>query len=183
MSAYAEMARKPPRSFVMHGEPYVAGQRATSVDPPDVRVPEVQVRKLSPEQVRVLTRAGQHAIDPRFRGVDRFFERWASSYALTSPPPSMGYAQADLIGTPRDAVMPLAADDLTVVDMIVLHSPEWAKRFVFMRYRLGYSTAELAAEIKCRLRGVFDEQRVVLAYFLGRLTEAGVNVPSWEPDV
>lgn len=169
------MARKS-RPFLMRGKPHVTESRPTIHQPPDWRVPEVKrQRLLTPSQLRMLTR--DRALDPRFRGVDRYLWRWSVGQGSGLP---LDADEAD--GLPEARPTPLAPDEATVVDMTILGSPGWARQFVFMWFRSDTTIEEMAERLQVRSRAVWDERKLVLAYFLGRFVELGIHIPSWEPD-
>lgn len=169
------MPRKP-RPFLMRGKPHVTEERPTIRQPPDWRVPEPpRPRPLTPAQLRMLTR--DRALDPRFRGVDRYLWRWAVGQGAGLP---LDAEEAD--GLPQSRPTPLAPDESTVVDMTILAAPGWAREFVFMWFRSNDTIEEMAARLQVRSRAVWDERKLVLAYFLGRFIELGIYIPSWEPE-
>ena len=83
---------------------------------------------------------------------------------------------------PPSKPTPLPEDEAIVVDIAILHSPDWARRFVFMWFRSDRTTEEIADELKCRVRAVYEERKLVLSYYLGRFTELGIRIPDWEPE-
>ncbi len=147
--------------------------RPTLADPPDPRVPTVFVRTLSPASIRMLSR--DRALDPRFRPVDRYLWRWSVGQGTGLPPDAEA---ADKL--PESRPTPLAPDEAVLVDQIIIRSPSWASRFVFMWFRSERTVEQIAASLACRARAVYDERRLVLAYYLGRFTEIGISIPSWE---
>lgn len=172
MSLVSEVARKS-RPFIMHGEPTTTRRRPSIADPPDRRAPEVPVRALTPSELRMLAR--DTALDPRFRAIDRYLWRWAVGQGSGLP---LSAHDADTL--PESKPPPLPADDSITIDIIVLHAPDWARAFVFMWFRSDKTVEQMAQRLKCRVRAVYDERKLVLAYFLGRLTEAGIRIPTWE---
>lgn len=168
------MARKP-RPFLMRGPPHQTERRPDISQPPDRRIPEVRVDPLSPAVIRMMTR--ERALDPRFRGIDRYLWRWSVGQGSGLP---LDADDAD--GLPESKPTPLARDESIVVDMAILHSPEWARDFVFMWFRSPATLDEIAERLKCRARAVWDERKLVLAYYLGRFTELGIRVPTWESE-
>jgi hypothetical protein len=125
------------------------------------------------EVIRHITRS--HALDPRLEPTDRHLHRWAASQGSGLP---LDPDLADIL--PRVRVPPLSDDIAVVTDQIVLHSPEYWKRFVFKWYRSPKPKEVIAQELGMRVQAVYDERRLALAYMFGRLTEAGVAIPSYQ---
>lgn len=141
-------------------------------------VPEViPQRSLTAEAVKSITR--HNTLDRRFRGMSRYLERWSVGQGSGLP---ISDEAADAL--PRLTTRPTALpdDESTVADLTILHSPDWFRRFVFMWYRSPMPVEAIAKELDIRVRAVHEEHRIVLAYFLGRFTEAGVRIDTWEPD-
>lgn len=88
----------------------------------------------------------------------------------------------DADGLPESRPPPLPYDESIVTDFIVLHSPVWARDFVFMWFRSDKTVEQIAERLQVRARAVYDERKLALAYYLGRLTEAGIRIPTWEPE-
>lgn len=174
MSALQKMPRKPSRPYLMPGEPRLTQHRPTLADPPDRRVPEVvPLRPLTPSELRMLAR--DTALDPRFRAIDRYLWRWAVGQGSGLP---LSADDADWL--PESKPTPLPSDESITVDLIVLHAPHWARVFAFMWFRSDSTVPQIAERLKCRVRAVYDERKLVLAYFLGRFAEAGIRIPTWE---
>ena len=171
MTSLETMARKEPKPFLMRGEPRVTKRRDTLADRPDRRVSEVSVRPLTPSQLRMLAR--DTALDPRFRAVDRFLWRWAVGHGTGLPPDD-----PDFLREARPS--PLPPEDAIKVDEIMHEAPEWARAFVVWWFRSDATVEEIAERLSCRSRAVYDERKLVLAYFLGRLVEADIRIPTWE---
>lgn len=154
--------------YVMRGQPVPTAERATVLDKPDRRVPEVHVRKLSRTEVeRIRSREG--ATDPRLRAVDRCFERWAATPTESGSP-----GLACVIVFRRDDVGAAPLDDVEskIVDAAVRTSPHWARNFVHLWYRSDSTVADIAKALRIKRREyVYDERKVVLSYYLGRLSE------------
>ena len=168
------MTRRKPKPYVMRGAPRPTAERTTSVDPPDKRVPEIPVRKLTPEELRVITRPG--ATDPRLRAVDRYLERWAVTRGKNLP----GAAQVRLLSGSSSACEPLHDREWLLVDGAVMNSPPWASRFVALWYRTEASAAQIAEILAIRRRqAVYEERSLVLAYFRGRLEQMGFHLPTF----
>jgi hypothetical protein len=174
MSASPAMARKP-RPFLMRGKPHVTAPRLTIADPPDRRIASVHVEALTPNAIRMLTR--DRALDPRFRPVDRYLWRWSVGQGSGLP---LEAEEADCL--PESRPTPLAPDEAMVVDIAILGSPGWAREFVFMWFRSPATIEEIGKRLQVRSRAVWDERKLVLAYYLGRFTELGIRIPTWEPD-
>lgn len=142
---------------------------------PDYRIPVVRPRRLSADEVKVITR--RNALDRRFRGTDRFLQRWAVGQGSDLP-----LAPEDADKLPPSRPPPLGHSDAILADIAILDSPEWAKSFVFGWYRSDRSPEQIAAELDLDRREIYREWRLVLAYFLGRFTEIGFKIPQWESD-
>lgn len=122
--------------------------------------------------IRRITR--EHALDPRLAPTDRHMTRWAASQGSDLP---LDPARADSL--PRTRLPPLSPTEAVVTDQIVLRSPDHWQRFIVAWYRSPKPTEVIAEEIGVSLRQVFDERRLVLAYLLGRLHEAGLIVATF----
>lgn len=183
MNLTEAMARKS-RPFLMRGKPHVTAPRPTVLDPPDPRVPPPEKAPLTPEQLRALQRPT--ALDPRIRAVDRLLCRWgASVYTSSSGSPGGNWpdlAQVDLRPTTRSGPTALGDDEFNEIEHAVLHLDEWARSFVFQRYRLGWTIEDIAIKANLRVRAIFEEQRYVLFTCLGLFHGLGIHVPTWEPD-
>jgi hypothetical protein len=167
------MKKRASRPYLMRGPPKPMQPRPTSVDRADPRVPEVYPRKLTPTDLeRVATRIG--ATDPRLRAIDRCFERWAATPTGSAP----GIAQVDLIKRePVSKTVPLDDAESKLVDAVVRESPGWARNFVILWYKSDLQVAQIAEALKIKRREyVYDERRIVLSYFLGRLSEAQMSM-------
>lgn len=152
-------------------------RRPTIHDPPDHRVKAPPfIATLTPVQIRTLNR--DTALDPRFRGIDRFLWRWSVGQGSDMP---LDPADADKL--PISKPTPLSPDVAIVVDQAILCSADWARRFVFMWFRSDWSTEQIAEELRMRVRAVYDERKIVFSYYLGRFHEIGIRIPSWEPDL
>lgn len=160
----------------MRGEPATTRRRPTLQDEADPRVGNVHLRKLTGAQMRVLTR--DTALDPRFRWIDRYLWRWSVGQGSGLP---MDADTADRL--PSSKPTPLPEEEAIAIDMAILNSPDWARRFVFMWFRSDRTTEEIALELSCRVRAIYDERKLVLAYYLGRFTELGISIPAWEPEL
>lgn len=78
-------------------------------------------------------------------------------------------------------VPPLGDHDSLVVDRAVKSAPDWAQRFVRLWYRSDATVTEIAELLHIKRRqAVYEERQLVLAYYLGRLTQMGLDLPSWE---
>lgn len=159
----------------MRGEPYTTRHRPTLQDEPDRRVGGVHLRKLTGAQMRVLTR--DTALDPRFRWIDRYLWRWSVGQGSGLP---LDADDADQL--PSSKPTPLSEDESIAIDLAILHSPDWARRFVFMWFRSDRTTEQIAQELQIRVRAVYEERKLVLSYYLGRFTELGISIPAWEPE-
>ena len=165
------------RPYVMRGRPHPTAARPTSVDRPDPRVPEVPVRKLTAEELHVLTRPG--ATDPRLRAVDRYLERWAVTRGKNLP----GAAQVRLLSGSSSPCEPLHDREWLLVDSAVMSAPPWASRFVALWYRTESTAAQIAEILAIRRRqAVYEERSLVLAYFRGRLEQMGLHLPTFEAE-
>lgn len=149
--------------------------RPTLQDQPDVRVQTLARRKLTAAQFKTLSR--HNTLDRRFRGINRLLERWAVGQGSDLP---MSADDADKL--PPSRPTPLSTDQSVVADLAILHSPDWARRFVFMWFRSDKSPEQMAEELDIDRAQVYRELRIVLSYYLGRFTELGFDVPTWEPE-
>lgn len=170
------MPRKP-RPYVMPGPPRPGARRATSVDRADPRVAPVHVPALTPEQLHVLERPG--AIDPRLRSTDRTFQRWAWTPGSGALLPQL--ARVCLGASARASHAPALNDrEADLVDEAVRTADPPEQRFVVAWYRSGASVTEIAQLLGMRRRqSVYDERRMVLSYFRGRLQGLGLRLPAW----
>ena len=171
------MGKPKSRPYTMRGPPQVSAARATSVDRADSRVPEIPVRKLSPEELRVITRPG--ATDPRLRAVDRYLERWAITRGKNLPKA----AQVRLLSGSSTLCEPLRDREWLLLDGAVMNAPPWASRFVALWYRTEASAAQIAEILAIRRRqAVYEERSLVLAYFRGRLEQMGFHLPTFQTE-
>ena len=160
----------------MRGPPRVTEERATTAHPADSRVPTIYPdpdKPLTVSQLRMLTR--DTALDPRFRAVDRYLWRWAVGQGSGL---GLDAEATDVLRQSRPP--PLPEPEAITVDMIVLGAPPWARTFVFTWFRSDKSVEQIAERLHCRPRAVYDERKLVLAYFLGQLAAAGIRIPTWE---
>jgi hypothetical protein len=153
--------------YVMRGAPAPTAQRATVLDKPDHRVPSLHVRALTIEEIHIITR--EAATDPRLRAIDRCFERWAATPGETGSP---GLAHVVVFRRDDGGAPPLDDLESKIVDTAVRTSPGWARTFVQLWYRSDCSVTEIATQLAIKRREyVYDERKVVLSYYLGRLSE------------
>jgi hypothetical protein len=122
--------------------------------------------------IRLMARA--NALDPRLLPTERHLQRWAVSQGSGLPLPS---ELADIL--PRTKLPPLPDDQAVVTDQAILHSPRYWQRFVHSWYRSPKPAEVIAGELGLSRASVYDERRLVLAYFFGRLTEAGIPLASF----
>lgn len=141
----------------------------------DTRIPSIYVRKISPAAVKMITR--DKALDPRLRAVDYYLQRWSVGQGTGLP---MDAEIAD--GLPPSRPTPLPPEEAIVVDLTILKSPNWYRRFAFMWYRSDKSASQIAVVLKMRLQAVYEERKLVLAYYQGRLNAVGIEFPVWETD-
>ncbi len=170
------MARKP-HAYVMRGAPRATAARLTSVERPDSRVAPVEVPQLTPAQLHTLERPG--AIDPRLRSTDRTFQRWASTPGSGALLPQL--ARVCPTGSPAACRAPALSDrEADLVDEAVRTADPPEQRFVVAWYRSGATVTEIAQLLGMRRRqSVYDERRMVLSYFRGRLQGLGLRLPAW----
>jgi hypothetical protein len=165
------MARKS-TPYVMRWAPRLKA-RPTVEDAPDPRIPPVLPRGLTLEELRVLTRQG--ATDPRLRPADRWLERWGVTHGAGA---SLPYA-ATIPIVPRSggAVEPLDDRESLAIDDIVKTSPAWAGGFAVLWYRTTHTIQEIATFLEMKRRqSVYEERHLVLAYYLGRFAEIGLDI-------
>lgn len=169
----------PPKSrpFVMAGRPHPTTRRTTSVDRPDPRIEPVEIPQLTSEQLRVLERPG--AIDPRLRSTDRCFQRWGATPGSGALLPHL--ARVCLVASSRAHRAPALNDrEAELVDEAVRSADPPEQRFVIAYYRMGNSMTEIAQLLGMRRRqSVYEERRLVLSYFRGRLQGLGLRLPAW----
>lgn len=160
----------------MQGEARPTRRRPTIADPPDRRVEMPEVR-LKPEQLRAVARQG--STDPRLRPVDICFERWAVTHGDGVVLPLL--AESSLGIRTSSNVLPLPDRDSLVVDRAVKSAPGWAQSFVRLWYRSDATAQEIADLLNIKRRqAVYEERQLVLAYYLGRFTQMGLSLPSWQ---
>lgn len=121
----------------------------------------------------------EYVTDPRLRMVDRYFRRWAVTHGdrdLDTP----GIAQLDPLYR-RSHAKPTELENAEslIMDAAVKTAPSWAAEFVKLWYRAEASVAEMQEKFAiARRQSVYEERKLVLAYFLGRLVEAGMRMPT-----
>ena len=149
----------------------------TSVDRADPRVAPVEVPQLTPEQLHALDRPG--AIDPRLRSTDRTFQRWASTPGSGALLPQL--ARVCLTDSPGASRAPALSDrEADLVSEAVRSADPPEQRFVVAWYRSGATVTEIAQLLGMRRRqSVYEERRLVLSYFRGRLQQMGLRLPVW----
>lgn len=165
------------RPYVMRGAPRPTAPRQTSVDRPDSRIAPVHVPQLTPEQLHALERPG--AIDPRLRSTDRCFQRWASTPGRGALLPQL--ARVCFGVSARASHAPALNDrEADLVDEAVRTADPPEQRFVVAWYRSGATATEIAQLLGMRRRqAVYEERRLVLSYFRGRLQGLGLRLPAW----
>jgi hypothetical protein len=147
--------------------------RRTLADPPDRRVPEVPLDKLTPTEIRRFFR--EDVTDPRVRPVDLQFQRWASNPGSTVIAP--GLAQMRFLAGRNGALAPLSDRDLYIVDVAVKRAPRWARDIVLMWYRSERSTREIALSLGLPRHQAVPELRTTsLCFFLGHFTAMGMQL-------
>lgn len=168
--------RKEPRPYIMRGSPRPTVARPTVMDPPDKRLPDNPIPRMTPAQLRGVE--SEYTTDPRLRAVERFFMRWAVTRGDGEHAPALARS-APLHLSSHDRPAPLDDAESRIVDLTVRTAPSWAKEFVKLWYRRALSIEEMQENLAIKRRaGVYEERRIVLAYFLGRLIGAGLSVTS-----
>jgi hypothetical protein len=158
-------------------------RRAGRREPQPVYVSPVPASKLAP-----LIR--QNSLDRRVRPTARWLERWAAGQGSGLPMSESELVELAEQGMDMDEprvarrslATPLSDSDAVLTDLVLQRSPEWASRFVKLWYRTSTSVEQIAQELGLDVREVYREHKVVLAYYLGRLTEAGLPIAEWETD-
>lgn len=149
---------------------------------------QVFVSPMPANKLAALTR--QNSLDRRVRPTARWLERWAagqgSGLKLTEKQlerlAERGAEDEEAREARKVLATPLGDMDAITTDLVVQRSPSWAETFVRLWYRTDLSAEAIAAELDISVRAVYHEHKVVLAYYLGRLTEAGLPIPEWETD-
>lgn len=136
------------------------------------KIEPVHVGFSAPEAIRRITR--QNSLDVRFVPTDRHMQRWAQSQGADLP---LDAELGDAI--PKVKLPPLPDDQAVITDQIVLDAPEYWRDLIFSWYRSPKPTDVIATELGCKKTQIYFEWKLVLAYLLGRLTEAGVRLPSY----
>jgi hypothetical protein len=131
----------------------------------------------NPEVIRRITR--RNAQDPRLEPTDRHLQRWVVSlYGGIE-----GYVKSvpfdDSIKVSKFRLPPLADDVAMITDQVVASAPSYWERFIHNWYLTSKPIELIAKELRCQRTAVYEERRLVLAYLLGRLTEAGVRIASY----
>lgn len=116
----------------------------------------------------------QNALDPRLMPTDRHLQRWAVGQGTGLSNPDA----AD--GPPKAHLDPLPQDQSIVTDQVIIHSPTNFRRFVHDWYRSSMSVEQIAERLGMTRQTVYLERRIVLAYYLGRLSEAGISIATFE---
>lgn len=139
------------------------------------RLPPVFVRPLTPSRIADITR--HNTLDRRLRPIARHLERWAISQGSGLP---LSAEESDSL--PEAKLTPLSDEEAVITDATILYSPESMKRFVFAWFRSQKPSTMIAEEFGLSHTGLYVELKMVLAYYLGRLHEAGLQIPVWETD-
>jgi len=108
----------------------------------------------------------RRAFDSRLVGIDYLLHQWAAT-ALAKHDPSR-----------KSRVPALAEADAALVTGLVQSSPMYVRALVTARYLKRSSVQRIAEERGVSRSALYDEWRGVLWYLLGRLTEAGVSLPT-----
>lgn len=137
-------------------------------------IPQVDVYFRAKENVRRLTR--QNALDPRLEPTDRHMQRWSVSQHMTLA--ELGFTGAEIPTASKFRLTPLADDIAAVTDRIYAQTPIFWRNFVWDWYCTDKSTELIAKQAQCTRASIYTERRIVLAYFLGRLIQAGVRIAS-----
>lgn len=169
--------RKQPRPYIMRGAARPSAARPTVLDPPDRRMAaNPEPNKLSVEQLARLASAS--ITDPRLRAIDRCFQRWAITHGDREAVP--GWAMLDLgVRTSSDKPLPLDDAESLIIDAAIRTAPAWAEKFIRLWYAAELSAQDMQIALKIGTRdAVYGERKIVLAYFLGRLVEAGIEFPT-----
>lgn len=167
---------RPPRSYVMRGRA-VPLPRPTIEQPPDTRVKRPAMHAITLAELKALARPG--ATDARLRPVDRWLDRWGATHGAGATLP--GFANVSLVERAMPPSLELLDDrESLLIDRIVDSSPNWARTFALLWYRTSCTVQEIAEVLRIRWRqGVYEERRMVLAYYLGRFVEIGLPVTFW----
>lgn len=166
------------KPYLMRGAPIPSKARATSVDRPDERVPEIRPAPLTPSDLR--SRRANVATDPRVRAAHLQFVRWAATPVGDIGWP--GLQQVELRKEPEFAGLVLDAAEARIIDAAVKSAEPWASRFVNMWYKQRLTPQEIAVALSMKRREyVYTERDKVLFYWHGRFKEIGFNL-AFTPD-
>lgn len=172
------MRGKLPHPYVMRGQA-APRLRATAEDAPDYRVVRPPLRRLSAAEVHAITRPGMTS--ERFLSADRWLERWAATHGTGRMLPLIATLK---LRAPTPKVPPLDDHDSLLIDTAVRFSPSWASTFAVLWYRSDYTVQQITELLKIRSRrAVYEERNAVLAYYLGRFTQGGLQVTFWTDPV
>jgi hypothetical protein len=121
----------------------------------------------------------EYVTDPRLRTVDRYFRRWAVTHGdRDMDVPSMAH-QDPMYRSSHAMPTELEKAESLIMDAAVKSAPGWARQFVGYWYRAELPVAEIQERLAIKRRqSVYEERKAVLFYFLGRLVEAGIRMPS-----
>lgn len=149
---------------------------------------QVFISPLPASKLQALTR--QNSLDRRFRPTARWLERWSagqgSGMKLTDKEmerlAERGAQDEEAREARRVLATPLPDLDAITSDLVIQRSPSWIETFARLWYCTDLSVEVIAKELGMDTREIYREHKVVLAYLLGRFTEAGLPIPEWETD-
>lgn len=112
-----------------------------------------------------MSRSAAAPSGPHLEATSRHLVRWALTFEARAERP------------PNAVLPPLPDAEAAVIDAVVQDSPVYVRRLVLPWYCSHTPPAQIAEERGVSRSAIYDERRMVLAYLLGRLTEAGIDLP------
>jgi hypothetical protein len=137
-------------------------------------IPTIEVSFREKEVIRRITR--HNSLDPRLEPTDRHMQRWSVSQHDTLG--DLGFSFTEVLVVSKFRLTPLADDIAAVTDRIFAQTPMYWRSFVWDWYCTDKPTEVIARQAQCTRASIYTERRIVLAYLLGRLIQAGVRIAS-----
>lgn len=161
---------KPFKPYLMPGPPRRTKPVKTLADPPDRRVPSVPIRTLSVAELRKIPPLDR--IHPTLRSTDNMFQRWT-----VTPTAGPGSPRLASVKWGRTAALTALSDrDSQLLEWAIKTSPNWVRSFVAVWYRSDRTIPETCTVLEVPRADFCEYRHRVLSYFLGRLSQMGLEL-------
>lgn len=156
------------------GGPHEQPPRKTLADPPDRRVPDVEVRPISAARLR--RRAGlKHLVrDPLLMPIDIMLDRWGDTPVIGADG-APRIAHVSFWPSGGDHVPPLDQGTAELIGTIVRASPRNFRKLLSYWYLADLPVADIADALELREQGVYEQRVCALWYVRGRLEGSGIH--------